>query len=91
MPGSRGSLALAAARLAGARTAGVVVSDAERDMLRSAGLADHVAVADARDPVAVSSAVAGALGGPADGDRGVRGRAGLRARRDPVHRRTAAR
>jgi len=63
--GKSGSLALAAARLAGARTAGIVVSDAERDTMTRAGLADHVAVADARDPVAVSSAVAGALGGPA--------------------------
>jgi L-erythro-3,5-diaminohexanoate dehydrogenase len=41
------------------------VSDGERDALTRAGLADHVAIADARDPVAVSSAVAGALGGPA--------------------------
>jgi L-erythro-3,5-diaminohexanoate dehydrogenase len=63
--GKSGSLALAAARQAGARTAAVVVSGAERDALTRAGLADHVAVADARDPVAVSSAVAGALGGPA--------------------------
>jgi L-erythro-3,5-diaminohexanoate dehydrogenase len=63
--GKSGSLALAAARLAGARTAGIVVSDSERDTLTRAGLADHVAVADARDPVAVSSAVIAALGGPA--------------------------
>ncbi|MEU4219037.1 L-erythro-3,5-diaminohexanoate dehydrogenase [Actinoplanes sp. NPDC026623] len=63
--GKSGSLALTAARLAGARTVGVVVSDAEREALRGAGLADHVAVADARDPVAVSSAVAAALGAPA--------------------------
>jgi L-erythro-3,5-diaminohexanoate dehydrogenase len=63
--GKSGSLALAAARLAGARTAAVVVSAAERDALTRAGLADHVAVADARHPVAVSSAVAGVLGGPA--------------------------
>jgi L-erythro-3,5-diaminohexanoate dehydrogenase len=63
--GKSGSLALAAARGAGARTAAVVVSDAERDMLTRAGLADHVAVADARDPIAVSTAVAAALGGPA--------------------------
>ncbi|MEV4705100.1 L-erythro-3,5-diaminohexanoate dehydrogenase [Actinoplanes sp. NPDC049316] len=63
--GKSGSLALTAARLAGARTAAVVVSEAERDTLMSAGLADHVAVADARDPVAVSSAVTGALGAPA--------------------------
>jgi L-erythro-3,5-diaminohexanoate dehydrogenase len=63
--GKSGSLALAAARLAGARTAAVVVSDAERDSLTAAGLADRVAVADARDPVAVSAAVTEALGGPA--------------------------
>ncbi|MEU7905396.1 L-erythro-3,5-diaminohexanoate dehydrogenase [Actinoplanes sp. NPDC049118] len=63
--GKSGSLALTAARLAGARTVGVVVSDAERAALTAAGLADHVAVADARDPVAVSSAVVSALGAPA--------------------------
>ena len=64
--GKSGSLALVAARLAGAaRTVGVVVSDAERDALVAAGLADEVAVSDARDPVAVSSAVAEALGAPA--------------------------
>jgi L-erythro-3,5-diaminohexanoate dehydrogenase len=63
--GKSGSLALTAARLAGARTAGIVVSGAESESLRRAGLADAVAVADARDPVVVSAAVAGALGGPA--------------------------
>lgn len=63
--GKSGSLALAAARAAGARTLGVVVSDAERDTLTAADLADHVAIADARDPVAVAAAVTGALGGPA--------------------------
>jgi L-erythro-3,5-diaminohexanoate dehydrogenase len=63
--GKSGSLALTAARLAGARTVAVVVSDAERDALLRAGLADHVAVADARDPVAVSSAVVAALGAAA--------------------------
>ena len=63
--GKSGSLALTAARLAGARTVGVVVSDAERDALRAAGLADHVAVADARDPLAVSAAVVAALGSAA--------------------------
>ncbi|RZU54332.1 L-erythro-3,5-diaminohexanoate dehydrogenase [Krasilnikovia cinnamomea] len=63
--GKSGSLALTAARLAGARTVGVVVSEAERDTLTAAGLADEVAIADARNPVAVSSAVAQALGGPA--------------------------
>jgi L-erythro-3,5-diaminohexanoate dehydrogenase len=63
--GKSGSLALAAARLAGARTAGVVVSDAERESLQRAGVADVVAVADARNPVEVSRAVTEALGGPA--------------------------
>jgi L-erythro-3,5-diaminohexanoate dehydrogenase len=63
--GKSGSLSLAAARLAGARTAGIVVDEAEAAALRGAGLADAVAVADARDPVAVSQAVTGALGGPA--------------------------
>jgi L-erythro-3,5-diaminohexanoate dehydrogenase len=63
--GKSGSLSLTAARLAGARTVGVVVSDAERAALTQAGLADEVAVADARDPVAVSQAVVFALGGPA--------------------------
>jgi L-erythro-3,5-diaminohexanoate dehydrogenase len=63
--GKSGSLALAAARAAGARTVGVVVSDAERETLTRAGLADHVAVADARDPLGVSGAVTDALGGPA--------------------------
>jgi L-erythro-3,5-diaminohexanoate dehydrogenase len=63
--GKSGSLALAAARLAGARTAGVVVSAVEGEVLRGSGLADVVAVADARDPVTVSAAVAQALGAPA--------------------------
>ena len=63
--GKSGSLALAAARLAGARTLAVVVSEAERAALTAAGLVDAVAIADARDPVAVSAAVTGALGGPA--------------------------
>jgi L-erythro-3,5-diaminohexanoate dehydrogenase len=63
--GKSGSLALTAARLAGARTAAVVVSDAERESLRTAEVADVIAVADARNPVAVSRAVTEALGGPA--------------------------
>jgi L-erythro-3,5-diaminohexanoate dehydrogenase len=64
--GKSGSLALAAARRAGAtRTVGVVPVAAQRDRLEAAGLADQVVLADARDPVAVSAAVAGALGGPA--------------------------
>jgi L-erythro-3,5-diaminohexanoate dehydrogenase len=43
----------------------VVPHRAESDLLEGAGLADAVAVADARDPVALSRAVTGA-GGPAD-------------------------
>jgi L-erythro-3,5-diaminohexanoate dehydrogenase len=65
--GKSGSLSLAAARRAGAgRTVGVVPVPAERDRLLAAGLATEVVLADARDPVALSAAVAGALGGPAD-------------------------
>ena len=65
--GKSGALALAAARRAGAgRTVGVVPVPAERDRLVAAGLATEVALADARDPVALAAAVTGALGGPAD-------------------------
>ncbi len=64
--GKSGSLALAAARRAGARTVGVVPVEAERVKLSGAGLADHVVLADARDPVALAAAVTGALGGPAE-------------------------
>jgi L-erythro-3,5-diaminohexanoate dehydrogenase len=65
--GKSGSLALAAARQAGAaRTVGVVPHQAEADLLAASGLTDTVAVADARDPVQVSTAVAESLGGPAD-------------------------
>lgn len=65
--GKSGSLALAAARRAGAgRTVGVVPVVAEREALVAAGLADAVVLADARDPVALSTAVTSALGAPAD-------------------------
>jgi L-erythro-3,5-diaminohexanoate dehydrogenase len=64
--GKSGSLSLAAARRAGARTVGIVPTAAERDRLVASGLADHVAVADARDPVALSGAVTAALGSGAD-------------------------
>jgi L-erythro-3,5-diaminohexanoate dehydrogenase len=65
--GKSGSLSLVAAREAGARrTVGIVPTTAERDRLTEAGLADVVAVADARDPVARSTAVTEALDGPAD-------------------------
>lgn len=65
--GKSGSLSLAGARRAGARaTVGVVPVEPEAAALRTAGLADHVVLADARDPVALSAAVEGAIGGPAD-------------------------
>jgi len=65
--GKSGSLSLAAARRAGAaRTVGVVPVVRERDALTAVGLADSVALADARDPVALSTAVTTALGAPAD-------------------------
>ena len=64
--GKSGSLSLAAARRAGAaRTVGVVPTAAEAELLRKAGLADEVVVADARDPVALRDAVA-ATGSLAD-------------------------
>src|SRR5262249_40678915 len=64
--GKSGSLALAAARRAGARTVGVVPVEAERTRLVAAGLADHAALADARDAIALADAVSAALGGPAE-------------------------
>jgi L-erythro-3,5-diaminohexanoate dehydrogenase len=64
--GKSGSLSRAPAQQAGARrTIGVVPHQAEADLLTAAGIADVVAVADARDPVALSAAVEHA-GGPAD-------------------------
>jgi L-erythro-3,5-diaminohexanoate dehydrogenase len=61
--GKSGSLALAAARRAGAaELVGLVPTEAEADLLGVSGLADTVVVADARDPVAVAEA----LGRPAD-------------------------
>ena len=64
--GKSGSLSLAAARRAGARrTIGVVPNDGEAALLREAGLADEVVIADARDPLALREAVMSA-GGPAD-------------------------
>ncbi|GAA2525417.1 hypothetical protein GCM10010201_25100 [Pilimelia columellifera subsp. columellifera] len=65
--GKSGALSLVAARAAGAaRTVGVVPVESERTLLAEAGLADEVALADARDPVALARAVTAALGGPAD-------------------------
>jgi L-erythro-3,5-diaminohexanoate dehydrogenase len=55
--GKSGSLALAAARRAGARTVGVVPNERERDRLVKADLADSVVVADARNPVGLAEAV----------------------------------
>ena len=64
--GKSGSLSLAAARAAGAsHTIGVVPHLAEASLLREAGIADEVVIADARDPLALRDAVTGA-GGPAD-------------------------
>ncbi len=64
--GKSGSLALAAARRAGARRVlGLVRDEAEASALAASGLASHVAVVDARDPVAVLDAVH-ANGGPVD-------------------------
>jgi L-erythro-3,5-diaminohexanoate dehydrogenase len=63
--GKSGSLSTVAARRAGAGTViGVVPTAAEADAVRVAGLADHVVIADARDPVALAGAVRSA-GGPA--------------------------
>jgi L-erythro-3,5-diaminohexanoate dehydrogenase len=64
--GKSGSMSLAAARRAGARTVGIVPVETEAALLREVGLADEVALADARDPVAVATAVEKALGVPAD-------------------------
>jgi len=56
--GKSGSLSLAAARRAGAtRLVGLVPTEREADNLRATGLADEVVVADARDPLAVSTVV----------------------------------
>lgn len=64
--GKSGSLALAAARQAGAgRLVGVVRDAAEADALAQTGLADAIVVANAQDALAVHDAVAGA-GGPAE-------------------------
>ncbi|GAA2879631.1 L-erythro-3,5-diaminohexanoate dehydrogenase [Actinoplanes cyaneus] len=52
--GKSGSLSLAAAKRAGARTTAIVVSEAERDALAGAGVADEIAIADARNPVEVA-------------------------------------
>ena len=64
--GKSGSLSLAAASEAGAAgTIAVVPVQHEADVLDGLGLTDTVVLADARDPVSLSSAVA-AAGGPAE-------------------------
>lgn len=64
--GKSGSLSLAAARVAGARTLiGVVRDDEERDALDATGLADLVVVADCTDPLALRDAVRRS-GGPGE-------------------------
>jgi L-erythro-3,5-diaminohexanoate dehydrogenase len=61
--GKSGSLACAAARRSGAgRVVGVVPVPREAERLTTAGLADEVVIADARDPVALSAAI----GAPVD-------------------------
>jgi L-erythro-3,5-diaminohexanoate dehydrogenase len=65
--GKSGSLSLAAARAEGAaRTLGVVPTAVEERLLAASGIADDVVVADATDPIGLSSAVIECLGGPAD-------------------------
>jgi L-erythro-3,5-diaminohexanoate dehydrogenase len=64
--GKSGALSLAAARRGGAaRTIGVVPTESEATLLRDAGIADEVTIADARQPLALRDAVE-AAGGPAD-------------------------
>lgn len=64
--GKSGSLSLAAARSAGAgRLVGVVPFEAEAALLEKSGLADHVVIADARNPLELAAAVEAAAG-PAD-------------------------
>jgi L-erythro-3,5-diaminohexanoate dehydrogenase len=72
--GKSGSLSAAAARRAGAaKIVGVVPHEAEASILRAAtaadgqhGLVDAVVIADARNPVGVSTAIQQAAGGLAD-------------------------
>lgn len=64
--GKSGSLSLAAAADAGAtRRVAVVRDEAEAALLEGTGLATHIVVADARNPIGLSEAIA-AAGGPAD-------------------------
>jgi L-erythro-3,5-diaminohexanoate dehydrogenase len=66
MGAPRAATSMGAPRAATVRTVGVVPVEREAALLREVGLADHVALADARDPVALAAAVEDALGGPAD-------------------------
>jgi L-erythro-3,5-diaminohexanoate dehydrogenase len=64
--GKSGSLAAASAAAAGAgKVIGVVPHGGEAELLEAAGLVDAVVIADARDPVELSTAV-GRADGPAD-------------------------
>lgn len=63
--GKSGSLVLAVARDLGARSLGVVPTQAEADQLTASGVADQVLLCDARDPIALSAAVQ-AAGGPSE-------------------------
>ncbi|HET7015971.1 MAG TPA: L-erythro-3,5-diaminohexanoate dehydrogenase [Streptosporangiaceae bacterium] len=64
--GKSGSLSAAAARRAGASLViGVVPHEREAAALRAAALVDQVVIADATDPIGVSTAIH-AAGGPAD-------------------------
>lgn len=64
--GKSGCLSLAAAKDAGATTVGIVPFQAEFDTLTAAKLADHVVMADARNPIELSSKVIEAAGREAD-------------------------
>jgi L-erythro-3,5-diaminohexanoate dehydrogenase len=66
--GKSGSMSLAAARRSGAKSLiGIVPIEPEAIALQQAGLADAVAIADARDPVPLAAAVRDNLAGsPAD-------------------------
>lgn len=64
--GKSGSLSLAAARDAGAKTVGVVPIQPEFDALTASEIADHVVLADARNPVELSEAIVSAAGRAAD-------------------------
>lgn len=55
--GKAGVLSLAAARMAGAETIGLVLSEEDATELRETGKADHVLVGDARDPLRTAEQV----------------------------------